>query len=202
MKSSEIRVGDIYNVDFEPVRKGEFDKIHLAVVIKKNKDGRTFIVVPLTGSPTGSGLNKLHIGKIDTLPLSLQDKETYAVYDQVRTVNASRFRTLKQGDDIVNVTFPKDKLQQLMYCVVNDLLSSLNTTSKFKILQKLRDDAVEFEVENALYAAIREKYPTVDKQQRAHIKEDIAYFKEQMSDLKCEEEKLIFQFMQKIIQKY
>lgn len=48
MKFSDIQVGYIYNVIFDPVRNCEFNGKHLALVLKRNNDKQTFIVMPLT----------------------------------------------------------------------------------------------------------------------------------------------------------
>ena len=62
----------MYYVDYEPVKNGEFNGWHLSVVLKKNNDKATFIVMPLTSSPNGDGVNKINIGKITGLPPSIK----------------------------------------------------------------------------------------------------------------------------------
>jgi len=47
MKTAEIEVGHIYYVDYEPTRRGEFGKLHMCVVLKKNNDLITFVTVPI-----------------------------------------------------------------------------------------------------------------------------------------------------------
>lgn len=96
MRFSDIKVGYIYNVIFDPVRDCEFDGKHLAVVLKKNNDKASFIVMPLTSAPNGVGVNKMDVGEMECLPTSLKNNHTYAVYNQIRTVNANRFITLKE----------------------------------------------------------------------------------------------------------
>ena len=59
MKASDIKVGYIYYVDYEPVRNGEFNGVHLSVVLKMNSDRYTFVVMPLTSSANGNGVNKI-----------------------------------------------------------------------------------------------------------------------------------------------
>lgn len=85
MKYSDINIGSIYNVDFDPVRPCEFDKLHLALVLKKNNDKKTAIVLPLTSASNGNNVNKINLGKLDCLPSSLKTADTYAVYNQIRT---------------------------------------------------------------------------------------------------------------------
>ena len=96
MKFSNVKEKHIYNVIFDPVEPCEFDKKHLALVLKKNNDKKTCIVVPLTSEDNGDGVNKINIGYISTLPTSLKCNNTYAVINQVRTVNVSRFIALKE----------------------------------------------------------------------------------------------------------
>lgn len=75
---------------------------NLALVLKKNKDNRTVIVVPLTKSSNGEGVNKINVGKIESLPNNLKNRDSFAVYNQVRTVNCDRFYALKDdaGDRV------------------------------------------------------------------------------------------------------
>ena len=72
MRFSDIKVGYIYNVIFDPVRDCEFDGKHLAVVLKRNNDKATFIVMPLTSAPNGVGVNKIKLGAMNSLPSSLK----------------------------------------------------------------------------------------------------------------------------------
>ncbi len=102
MKFSHIKPRSIYIVDFDPVRQCEFNGRHLALVLKRNNDKNTFIVMPLTSSPNGENINKINIGNIDTLPPSLRNNITYAVFNQIRTVKADRFIALKDGNKRVN----------------------------------------------------------------------------------------------------
>ncbi|WP_416826117.1 type II toxin-antitoxin system PemK/MazF family toxin [Ectobacillus polymachus] len=98
MRYSEIIEKNIYTVHFDPVLQCEFNGQHLALVVKKNSDKKTIIVVPLTKSSNGDGDTKLNIGKIPTLPNNLKGTNSYAVYNQVRTVNASRVQSLKDDN--------------------------------------------------------------------------------------------------------
>lgn len=126
VRASDIKVGCIYNVIFDPVRNCEFDGKHLAVVLKKNNDKSTFIVMPLTSASNGNGINKIHIGQIASLPASLKSNNTYAVFNQVRTVNASRFISLKEGNTVIEALFPQDKFHQLLVLAIKELVYSVN----------------------------------------------------------------------------
>ena len=122
MKSSDIKVGHIYYVNFEPTEPGEFGKKHLAVVIKKNHDKITFVVIPMTSKEKGIDINKISLGKLDCLPTNLQNKDSYAVIDQIRTVNSNRFYELKDNGNIVDAIMPKEKMHSLYKAIIKDLL--------------------------------------------------------------------------------
>ena len=100
MRFSDIKEGFIFYVIFDPVRDCEFDGRHLAVVLKRNNDKATFIVMPVTSAPNVVGVNKIKLGAMNSLPSSLKTYDTYAVYNQVRTVKADRFIALKEGSAV------------------------------------------------------------------------------------------------------
>lgn len=135
MRASDIKVGCIYNVIFDPVRDCEFDGKHLAVVLKKNNDRSTFIVMPLTSSSNGDGINKIHIGQIASLPTSLRSNNTYAVFNQVRTVNANRFISLKEGGTVIEARLPQDELHQLLVLAIKELVYSIDQDNKIRLLK-------------------------------------------------------------------
>ncbi len=135
MRASDIKIGYIYNVIFDPVRDCEFDGKHLAVVLKKNNDKSTFIVMPLTSASNGNGINKIHIGQVTSLPVSLRSNHTYAVFNQVRTVNASRFISLKEGGTVHEARFPQDKFYELLVLAVRELVYSIDQDSKIQLLK-------------------------------------------------------------------
>ncbi|MBP5384538.1 MAG: type II toxin-antitoxin system PemK/MazF family toxin [Lachnospiraceae bacterium] len=122
MKSRDIQTGGIYFVNFEPTEPGEFDRKHLAVVIKKNHDRITFVVLPMTSKDKGVGVNKIPLGKLDCLPPNLQINESFAVIDQIRTLSSNRFFQIKDGQNVVNAVMPKEKMHILYKAIIKDLL--------------------------------------------------------------------------------
>lgn len=122
MDAKKIKVGHIYFVDFNPAHQGEFDKKHLAIVIKKNANRITFVTVPLTSSDDGEGINKISLGKLSMLPSNLRDKTSYAVYDQIRTVNADRFSFLTDNGKTIDAKLPRELLTTVYKSVIKDLL--------------------------------------------------------------------------------
>ncbi len=117
-------------MDYEPTRKGEFGKLHLCVVIKKNNDLITFVTVPLTSQMDAPYDNKISLGIIDSLPDNLKGKESYAVLDQIRTLNASRFRKLKQEEEVVDAYLNESQLSDLLQAVIKDFLA--DTSEKIR----------------------------------------------------------------------
>ena len=141
MLYSNVKVKHIYNVIFDPVRQCEFDLTHLAVVLKKNNDNKTCIVMPLTTESNGVGTNKIDIGCISTLPASLRANNTYAVFNQVRTVNVSRFIALKEVIAGVNtpIDCPIDDtiFDNLLQNAMSELVYSYTIDEKMDIYRKL-----------------------------------------------------------------
>lgn len=106
MKYSDIKVGNIYFVNLEPVRRYEFGGNHLGIVLKKGKDKRTVTIISLTSKSSGEGENKINIGVVPSLPTRLiqrkkgkQQTNSYVVLDQVRTVEVSRVEEVFDGKD-------------------------------------------------------------------------------------------------------
>lgn len=126
MKFSEIKERCIYNVIFDPVRQCEFDNKHLALVLKKNNDKKTCVVMPFTSESNGVGRNKFKVGSIHTLPSSLKSNDTYAVFNQIRTVNASRFISLKEGSDVIDAKIEDDLYIKLLHLGIKDLTFNLD----------------------------------------------------------------------------
>ena len=117
---SEIKEQHIYYVDFDPVKTCEFNGKHLVIVLKKNLDKKTAIVLPLTSS--SSGTNKINLGKIKELPSNLNIKDTYLVLDQIRTVNFDRFSKLKENNNFINVELKNTLFLEVIESVLSNTL--------------------------------------------------------------------------------
>lgn len=130
MKFTDIKPRYIYNVIFDPVRYCEFDRKHLALVLKKNNDKQTAIVMPLTSEPNGNGVNKLKVGIINSLPSSLRSNDTYASFNQIRTVNASRFISLKEGANVIESKIDDALFLKLLDLGTSDLMFDLTYDEK------------------------------------------------------------------------
>lgn len=131
MKYSDVLEKHIYTVDFNPVRNCEFNDKHLAVVLKKNIDIRTVIVVPLTKSSNGEGVNKCNIGKIASLPNNLKNTDSFVVYNQVRTVNCNRLYALKDDSNSrINANVDDTVFDQILSLCLDELSDGFSIEGK------------------------------------------------------------------------
>lgn len=122
MNAKDIMIGHIYYVDYEPIQTGEFGGKHLAVVLKKNADKITFVTIPLTSKDKGLGINKIELGKLECLPKNLQNNNSYAVIDQIRTTSSKRFSSLYDNGNICDSILPKKQLHLIYRSVIKDFL--------------------------------------------------------------------------------
>lgn len=130
LKFSDIKERHIYNVIFDDVRECEFDQTHLAVVLKKNNDKQTCIVAPLTSSENGE--EKCNLGILNCLPENMKKKgNSFVVYNQVRTVNHSRFLKLKDDNHNPKSCKIEDEIfQKIVALCMNELISKCTLDEK------------------------------------------------------------------------
>ena len=155
MRFSDIKVGYIYNVIFDPVRDCEFDGKHLAVVLKKNNDKATFIVMPLTSAPNGVGVNKIKLGAMNSLPSSLKTNDTYAVYNQVRTVNADRFIALKEGSAVKECPMEKHIFHKLLFLGLREMVYSIPQEERIVILKSVYEAELISKAKDIAYQIVK-----------------------------------------------
>ena len=139
VKASDIKIGHIYYVNYDPVQHGEFNGKHLSVVLKRNNDKYTFLVMPMTSSANGNGVNKVNIGKIAGLPARIKTKDTFAVFDQVRTVNANRFVSVKSGSSSIVVPLDRAIWLKLFELAMRDALYDVGQDDKIAVLKRAYD---------------------------------------------------------------
>ena len=155
MRFSDIKVGYIYNVIFNPVRDCEFDGKHLAVVLKRNNDKATFIVMPLTSAPNGVGVNKIKLGAMNSLPSSLKTNDTYAVYNQVRTVNADRFIALKEGSAVKECLMEKYIFHKLLFLGLREMVYSISQEERIEILKSVYEAELISKAKDMAYQIVK-----------------------------------------------
>ena len=155
MRFSDIKVGYIYNVIFNPVRDCEFDGKHQAVVLKRNNDKATFIVMPLTSAPKGVGVNKIKLGAMNSLPSSLKTNDTYAVYNQVRTVNADRFIALKEGSAVKECPMEKHIFHKLLFLGLREMVYSIPQEERIEILKSVYEAELISKAKDIAYQIVK-----------------------------------------------
>jgi len=178
MKFKEIKERQVYYVNFNPVKLGEFDDNHLAVVIKKNKDNKSAIVIPLTSKDKGLGKNKICID-IPNLPKRLKSEKSYAVYDQVRTVNSGRFQEVYEElgkDKIAEVIIDEETYIRLIKVASLDLESKLTENQRINLYKEKINDIYMAKV-------IELAYKIKNKSQENNIDEEIEGLKNQIKEI-------------------
>jgi mRNA-degrading endonuclease toxin of MazEF toxin-antitoxin module len=155
VKSADIKVGHVYYVDYEPVRDGEFNGKHLSVVLKRNNDKYTFVVMPLTSSANGDGVNKINIGQIAGLPQNIRSKDTYAVFDQVRTVNANRFMAVKDAGNRTDVSMDHGVWLSLFELAVRDMVFNVGQNDRISVLKNAHDRECFIKAKDLAYTVIK-----------------------------------------------
>ena len=166
MRFSDIKVGYIYNVIFDPVRDCEFDGKHLAVVLKRNNDKATFIVMPLTSAPNGVGMNKIKLGAMNSLPSSLKTNDTYAVYNQIRTVNADRFIALKEGSAVKECPMEKYIFHKLLFLGLREMVYIIPQEERIEILKSVYEAELISKAKDMAYQIVKlrkEENPNKEK---------------------------------------
>lgn len=177
MRFSDIKVGYIYNVIFDPVRDCEFDGKHLAVVLKKNNDKASFIVMPLTSAPNGVGVNKMDVGEMECLPTSLKNNHTYAVYNQIRTVNANRFIALKEGGAVKECQMETTLYYKLMVLGLQEIVYNIPQDEKITLLKKTYEAEVVSKAKDLAYKILS------IKKEKDHEDEQVQALKLQIKDI-------------------
>lgn len=152
---SKIRVKDIkekrvYYVDYEPSVGNEFGKHHLSLVLKKNREDKTLIVVPLTGKKDNRTPEKTIKIKVEGLPERLKQKESYAVINKVRTLDYSRFEHILDGK-IIEVEASDVEFTNLISHITDELEESLDLETKKKMYAEKIDRAINKEIKNLVY---------------------------------------------------
>lgn len=166
MRFSDIKTRHLYNVIFDPVRNCEFNGKHLGLVLKRNNDRKTFIVMPLTSEPNGEGVNKISLGKINTLPTSLKNNNTYAVFNQIRTVNANRFIALKEGQTIIESKIEDKVFTKLLYLGTKEIMFNLTQDEKIELFKIAYEKECINKAKNLAYNILKLKNQIEDKEHK------------------------------------
>lgn len=128
---NDAKVGRILFANYNPVTKPEFNGNHLSIILKKNADNSTVIVLPLTkvASYDPNSSKKL-LGTISALPAGLRQHRSYYVYDQVRTLNTNRLSHILDNGKPLEVFVDGDKLKEVLLDCVKELDYALSVEEK------------------------------------------------------------------------
>ncbi len=182
MRFGDIAVGHIYNVCFgsigpeneDKLRMCEFDGKHLALVLKGNNDNKTFIVMPLTSEPSGDGVNKIKLPTIESLPSSLKSNTTYAVINQIRTVNHSRFIALKEGEDRIDVKLDNRLFELLIFLGIKEMTYHISIDQKIELFKNLYNSECITKAKDLAYSILKLKKTMGNNEEEiARIKQEI-----------------------------
>lgn len=177
MRFSDIENKHLYYVNFNVVRGCEFKDNHLVVVLKKNKDNDTMIVMPLTSSSNGVGVSTELLPVIDSLPDRLKEKRSYAIYNQVRTVNCTRFQPIFEqtsGKTIVEVTLDNEVFTHLIEIGTNELEKTLKLEEKMLLAKNKLNKLATEKIINLAYQIKKENSDSEIERIGTEIK-DIIY---------------------------
>lgn len=156
MKFSDVKEKHIYNVVFDPVEQNEFNGKHLALVLKKNNDKKTVIVMPLTTSNNGDMINKKDIGILSCLPLSLQKRgNSFAVFNQIRTINVNRMMALKDDSGRIESKIEEELFLELLGMGIKDMIFCLSADEKIEFFYNLSKEASVKKITSLLYELLK-----------------------------------------------
>lgn len=150
IRLNDIKEKKIYYVDYEPSVGNEFGRHHMSLVLKKNQVDKSLIVVPLTGREDKITPDKTIKVKIQGLPKRLQQKESYAVINKIRTVDFSRFEPVLDGK-IIEVEIDNSEFIKLISYITDELEGSLSLEQKKEIYTEKINRAINIEIKNLAY---------------------------------------------------
>ncbi|MCL1820273.1 MAG: type II toxin-antitoxin system PemK/MazF family toxin [Oscillospiraceae bacterium] len=173
MRHSDIKVGCIYYVDFDPHKKCEFNGKHLALVLRKNNDNNTLIVLPLTSSGKGLGNGKIELGTLICLPMNLQSHKTYAVVNSIRTVNCSRFSPVFDGGNAIAPKLDNADFRLSLRSVISDITYNTDERTRNDVFKNLHMASSVELLNNLLYRLLRQIKSNKDKEVIVKLKKEI-----------------------------
>ena len=126
------------------------------MVLKLNKDKRTAVVLPLTSLVSGVGGNKISLGFIASLPVNLRAAETFAVLDQIRTVDYTRFKRLDEKGKPVFSSITDKLYLDILINISSEALFNIPIDDKIYVYETLYFQALGRKLQDLAYNIIRE----------------------------------------------
>ena len=111
--------------------------------------------MPLTSAPNGVGVNKIKLGAMNSLPSSLKTNDTYAVYNQVRTVKADRFIALKEGSAVKECPMEKYIFHKLLFLGLREMVYSIPQDERIEILKSAYEAELISKAKDMAYQIVK-----------------------------------------------
>ena len=124
---------------------------------------------------------KTGLGQMKCLPSSLNRYETYAVYNQIRTVNVDRFIALKEGSLIKECEMEKDVFHHLICMGLRELVYNIPQDDKIAILKHMYETEQISKAKDIGYQIIKLRRGTV--QNKNLIDDLLKQIKESIKDI-------------------
>ena len=92
---------------------------------------------------------------MNNLPSSLKTNDTYAVYNQVRTVNADRFIALKEGSAVKECPMEKHIFHKLLFLGLQEMVYSIPQEERIEILKSVYEAELISKAKDIAYQIVK-----------------------------------------------
>lgn len=92
---------------------------------------------------------------MNNLPSSLKTNDTYAVYNQVRTVNADRFIALKEGSAVKECPMEKHIFHKLLFLGLREMVYSIPQEERIEILKSVYEAELISKAKDIAYQIVK-----------------------------------------------
>ena len=92
---------------------------------------------------------------MNSLPSSLKTNDTYAVYNQVRTVNADRFIALKEGSAVKECPMEKHIFHKLLFLGLREMVYSIPQEERIEILKSVYEAELISKAKDIAYQIVK-----------------------------------------------
>ena len=150
MYFERIKEKHVYYVDFNPFQGNEFGLNHMAVVLRKNKNDKTLMVMPLTSKKDDKGKTI----QIEVLGLteSLKENESHAVFNKVRVVTHARFSHVMDNGSPATVKVSNETFEQLIDLAIEEMEYNVSLEHKIETYKLKLDKCINDKIINLAYS--------------------------------------------------
>lgn len=150
MYFERIKEKHIYYVDFNPFKGNEFGLKHMAIVLRKNKNDRTLMVMPLTSKKDDTG-KTIEIN-VSGLTENLSKNKSHAVFNKVRVVSPERFSHVMDKKSPARVTVSDDTYEQLIDLAIEEMECNVSLEHKIQNYKLKLDKCINEKIINLAYS--------------------------------------------------